>query len=285
MAMPPLEPVQTANSQRDRIELELLLEAIYRMYGYDFSAYARASIERRVRLFLTNTPFKSVSALIPSLLHDAEFAARLIRHFSIPVTEMFRDPFVYLAVQRQILPVLRTWPHIKIWHAGCATGEEVYSLAILLKEEGLYDRATIYATDFNDDALERAQAGIYEPAKLKEATRHYQAAGGTRSFSDYYHAAYDAVVLDPALRERILFANHNLAADGVFGEMQLIFCRNVLIYFNRDLQNRVLALFADSLGNGGFLCLGTKEDLQTSAVNSRFEPVNAKARLYKRIGS
>jgi chemotaxis protein methyltransferase CheR len=182
-----------------------------------------------------------------------------------------------------VAPLLRTWPHVKIWHAGCATGEEVYSMAIVLKEAGLYERATLYATDFNDEALERARAGIYEIEKVQEATRNYQQAGGTQSFSEYYHSAYNAAAIDPALRERVVFSNHNLVADGVFGEMHLVVCRNVLIYFNRELQNRSLALFTESLVNGGFLCLGSKEDLQFSAVAERYDVVDQKARIYKKV--
>lgn len=269
----------------ESIEIDLLLEAIYRRYGYDFRAYARASIERRIRLFLSATSCATVSEMIPLVLHDAAFFSRLAPYFSIPVTEMFRDPWVYRAVREQIVPLLRTWPHIKIWHAGCATGEEVYSLAILLKEEGLYERATIYATDFSDTALNQARAGTYDIDRLQQATRNYQEAGGKGSLADYYHVAYGAGAIDPALHGRIVFSSHNLASDSVFGEMHLVFCRNVLIYFNRVLQDRALGLFAESLVNGGFLCLGTKEDLQFSTENGRFEAVDRKARLYKKLGA
>jgi len=272
------------SSEIERVEIDLLLEAIYRRYGYDFRSYAQASIERRIRQFLPATGCESVSAMIPKVIHDAEFVSRLIRYFSIPVTEMFRDPPVYLALREKVIPLLRTWPHVKIWHVGCASGEEVYSLAILLKEEGLYERATIYATDFNDEALGRAREGIYAMGKLKEATRSYQQAGGKGSFSEYYHARYQAAVMDGSLRERVVFSSHNLASDSVFGEMHLIFCRNVLIYFNRDLQNRALGLFSESLVHGGFLCLGNKEDLRFSEVSDRYEVVDHKARIFKKIG-
>ena len=273
-------PMQRA--QLENIEIALLLEAIYRRYGYDFRSYAQASIERRVRQFLPVAGCATISDMIPKALHDEEFFSRLVRYFSIPVTELFRDPFVYKTVRDEVVPLLRTWPHIKVWHAGCASGEEVYSLAIVLKEEGLYERATIYATDFNDEVLERARAGIYDIARLQEATRNYQQAGGKRSFSEYYHASYDAVAMDPALRERVVFASHNLATDSVFGEMHLVFCRNVLIYFKRELQDRALGLFTESLVHGGFLCLGTKEDLQFSAAAGDYEALNRKARIYKR---
>jgi len=264
------------------IEVDLLLEAIFQRYGYDFRSYARASIERRIRQFLPGAGCSSVSEMIPKVLHDPEFFSRLARNFSISVTEMFRDPFVYRAVREKVVPLLRTWPHVKIWHAGCATGEEVYSLAIVLREEGVYDRTTIYATDFNDEALGRAREGVYAVGKVKEATLNYQQAGGKASFSEYYHAHYEAAAMDGSLKKRITFANHNLAVDEAFGEMHLVFCRNVLIYFNCELQNRALGLFTESLVHGGFLCLGTKEDLQFSDVSNLYVEVDGKAKIYKK---
>lgn len=272
-----------SRSTTEEIEIDLLLDAIYRRCGYDFRTYARASLERRIRQFMTNSGSATIADLIPKVLHDNEALSSLVRNFSVAVTEMFRDPPVYRAVRESVLPLLRTWPHFKIWHAGCATGEEVYSLAILLKEEGLYDRATIYATDFNDQVLERARAGIYDTDTLRNATRNYQQAQGMRSFSEYYHARYDAAIMNADLKERVVFASHNLASDSVFSEMHLIFCRNVLIYFNRDLQNRALGLFTDSLVNGGFLCLGTKEDLRFSDFHDRYAVVDEKARIYKKM--
>lgn len=260
----------------------MLLEAIFQRYGYDFRSYARASVDRRVRQFMSRKEVPVVSELIPKVLHDEEFFAEMAQCFSVSVTEMFRDPFVYKTLREKVIPLMRTYPFVKVWHAGCATGEEVYSLSIVFKEEGLHDRVTIFGTDFNDGSLECARQGIYPVDKIKEYTKSYQEAGGPRSFSEYYHAGYDAAVLDAILRERITFANHNLATDAAFGEMHLIFCRNVLIYFNRDLQNRVLALFTQSLVRGGFLCLGTKEDLQFSEVADFFEPVDAKARIYRK---
>lgn len=266
----------------DAIEVDLLIEAIYRRYGYDFRSYARASLERRIRDFQASAGCASVSEMIPRVLHDAAFSARLVHHFSIPVTELFRDPWVYRAVREQIVPVLRTWPHVKVWLAGCATGEEVYSLAIVLRETGLCQRTTLYATDFNEEALARAREGIYPIERLPDASRNYQRAGGAGSLADYYHAAYDSAVMDGALRQRIVFASHNLVSDSAFGEMHLVFCRNVLIYFNPDLQERVLQLFSDSLVNGGFLCLGTKETLPFTPADAAFEAVDRKARIYKK---
>ncbi len=264
------------------IEVDLLLEAVHRRWGYDFRSYARASIERRLSQFMSSSGYASLSEMIPMVLHDEAFFARLLQHFSLPVTEMFRDPFVYRSLRENVIPMLRTWPHVKVWHAGCATGEEVYSLAVVLKEEGIYDRTTIYATDFNDGALEKARDGIYEIGKIQEATRHYQQAGGKTSFSEYYHARYDAAAMDSALKERMTFANHNLAVDRAFGEMHLVLCRNVLIYFASELQNRALRLFTESLVHGGFLCLGTKESLLFSEVSGRYEVVDEKAKIYRK---
>lgn len=266
----------------ETIEIELLLEAVYKRYGYDFRSYARMSIKRRIRQFLADTPYQSISELIPKILYDRTFFSRLARSLSITVTEMFRDPFFYRAVREQVVPILRTWPHIKIWHAGCATGEEVYSLAIILKEEGLFERAIIYATDINDEVLEHARQGIYEARILQQATRHYHLSGGKASFSEYYHARYNAALMNGQFKERIVFSSHNLAADNVFGEMHLIFCRNVLIYFNSALQNRALRLFTKSLAPEGFLCLGLHEDIMFSDVVDRYAVIDSKARIYKK---
>ncbi|MEI6389015.1 MAG: CheR family methyltransferase [Spirochaetota bacterium] len=265
------------------IELRLLLEALYLRYGYDFRSYAQASVERRVRGFLPSCACAGISELIPLLLRDEALFSRLVQTLSITVTEMFRDPFVYRALQEKVLPVLKTWPHLKVWHAGCASGEEVYSMAILLEEDGLYDRSLLYATDFNDEALAKAREGIYELDRMKGFTRSYQEAGGRNSFSDYYHASCEAVAIEARLKKNLTFANINLTTDGAFGEMHLIVCRNVLIYFDQDLQDRVLSLFAQSLVNGGFLCIGTKEDLQFSSVARNFVEVDREARIYKLV--
>lgn len=266
-----------------QIEIDLLLEAMFQLHGYDFRSYARASIERRICQFASRSGCDTVSEMIPRVLHDKEFFSRLTWYFSIVVTEMFRDPPVYRAVRQNVVPVLRTWPHFKVWHAGCATGQEVYSLAIVLKEEGLLDRATIYATDFNEEALNKAREGIYTLDEIQEFTANYQKAGGNSSFSEYYHARYGSAVMDSSLKQRITFANHNLVVDGVFGEMHLILCRNVLIYFNSELRNRALRLFTESLVHGGFLCLGTKEDIQFTDVSDSYERVGTEAKFYKKI--
>ena len=269
-------------SDIETIEVTLLLEAMFERYGYDFRNYSRASIERRVRQFQNKSGCSTIAEMIPKLLHDESFFRVFVQDFSITVTDMFRDPFVYLSLRKNVVPILQTYPFVKIWHAGCATGEEAYSLAIVLKEEGLYDRATLFATDFNDAALDVAKKGIYALDNAKKFTTNYQAAGGTASFSEYYHARYQAMAINTSLRENMTFANHNLATDSVFGEMHLILCRNVFIYFEKTLQDRVLNLFSDSLVHGGILCLGTKESLTFSNVKNRFQTIDEDARIYQK---
>ncbi len=267
----------------EEIELTLFLDAIHRRYGHDFRNYAKSSIKRRLRNVLLRVGYKTVSDMISPVLHDESFFETLIYELSITVTEMFRDPEFFKVMRGQIIPYLKTHPFVKIWHAGCATGEEVYSLAIVFKEEGFYDRATIFSTDFNDVALHKAREGIYPLDKMKDYTANYQRSGGTGSFSQYYHAGYDAAVLDPSLRKNIAFANHNLVTDGVFSEVHLIVCRNVLIYFDKTLQSRVLKLFRDSLVHGGILALGSKEALQFSDVANDFKTLNDKWKIYQKI--
>ena len=264
------------------IEIRLLLEAIFLKYGYDFRNYAQAHLKRRVLRRLTLSGLASVAEMLHRLLEDQIFFEQLLLDLSISVTEMFRDPAFYLAVRNEVIPLLKTYPFLKIWHAGCATGEEVYSMAILLKEEGLYNRAQIYATDFNEIILQKAREAIYPLEAIKTYTENYQKAGGQRSFADYYTADDDSVILDQTLKEKIIFADHNLVTDGVFGEMHLIICRNVLIYFNRELQGHAIKLFFDSLCPGGFLCLGTKESLRFSGHEHLFVPVAKEVRIFQR---
>lgn len=266
----------------EKIEINLFLEAIYQCLGYDFRNYMQGSVRRRVRHILAKSGCDNISEMIPLVLHDENFALKVAHEFSVTVTEMFRDPDFYRSVRANVLPYLRTYPFIKIWHAGCATGEEVYSLAILLQEEGLYERATIFATDINESVLEKAKEGIYEIKDIRQHTANYHKAGGARSFAEYYHAQYESAIIDPSLKANITFASHNLVTDGVFGEMHLIFCRNVLIYFDRKLQDRVLNLFADSLNHGGFLCLGTKETVEFSEASSKFKAVDPLFRIYQK---
>jgi len=266
----------------EQIELTLLLEGIFLRWGYDFRGYSRASVRRRVGEFMARHGLARVSDLTARALHDEPFFQELLQQFSVPVTEMFRDPSVYLALRREVVPYLRTYPFIKVWHAGCASGEEVYSLAILLEEEGLYDRCTIYATDVNEAALERARAGVYPVAAMQDFTENYQRAGGTGSLADWYQAGYDRVALRAALRRNVTFARHNLATDHVFSEVHLVLCRNVLIYFDRPLQDRALGLFEESLVHDGFLCLGTKETLAFSSRQASFTELDRSSRIYRK---
>ena len=267
------------------IEVDLLLEGIFRRYGYDFRSYARASLERRIRTHLSQEGMTRISELIPWMLHSEEHFSKLARWFSISVTEMFRDPPVFVRLRRDIMPLLKTFPFVKVWAAGCATGEEVYSLAVVFAETGMLPRSTIFGTDFNDESLRIARQGVYAADRIQDFTRNYQESGGTKSFADYYHARAYAATLAASLKKHITFANHNLATDQVFSEMHLILCRNVLIYFNRQLQDRALRLFADSLVHGGFLVLGSKESLQFSSVADQFEIVDTTARIYKKVSS
>lgn len=265
------------------IEIDLLLEAIYKRYGYDFRNYSRASIERRLIQFLADKKYNSYSEITGRTLRDTAFFHELVSYFSISVTALFRDPFFYTALQDKVLPFLRTWPHFKIWHAGCATGEEAYSMAILLNDAKLINRATIYATDISQSALETAKTGIYNLNIIKQGSINYLEAGCINSLSDYYQALYGAALLNTNLKKKITFSRHNLVIDKSFGEMQMIVCRNVLIYFNQSLQNQVLQLFWESLEFGGFLCLGDKESLLFSPIADKFTTIDEKAKIYKKI--
>lgn len=266
------------------IEIRLLVQAIFLRYGHDFRDYAQASLRRRVLQAQQRMGAASISALQERVLHDADAFALLLQYLTVPVSEMFRDPAYFMALRRHVIPVLRTYPSLKVWVAGCSTGEEPYSLAIVLHEEGLLDRTILYATDINHASLEKAKQGIFALDNMQAFTRNYQRAGGTASFSDYYTAAYGGALFDKRLRDSITFADHSLATDSVFSETQLVSCRNVLIYFNRTLQDRALGLFYDSLSRRGFLGLGSKETLDFSAYADRFEPVSRPDRIYRRLG-
>ena len=268
--------------KNEDLEITLLLDAIYMKHGYDFRSYARESIKRRILQRLSISGLKNISEMLHKLIYDINFFEELLLDFSINVTEMFRDPLFYKAFRKKIIPILKTYSFLKIWHAGCSTGEEVYSMAILLKEEGLYHKAKIYATDFNQVVLQKAKQGIFPISQIKKYTTNYQKAGGMESFADYYTAKYNLAVIDKSLKENIIFADHNLASDGVFSEMNLILCRNVLIYFANDLQNRVIKLFRDSLYPNGFLCLGSKESLNFSKYVDNFDRVLAKEKIYRK---
>lgn len=291
MALPDDEgPVSRADGRDDwagvapleRLEMELLLEAIYRHYGYDFRSYARSSLRRRLKKRLEAEKVASFSALQDRVLHDSSAMEGLVRDMSVNVTGMFRDPTFFLAFRQKVVPMLRTYPFVRIWHAGCASGEEVYAMAILLEEEGLYERSRLYATDMNAEALDRARTGIFPISRMREYTASYQQAGGTRSFSEYYTASYGAALFHARLRENVLFAQHNLATDTSFSEFNVILCRNVLIYFDRSLKERTLKLFHDSLSPLGFMCLGRRESLRFTNVESEFQEVDGKERIFRR---
>ncbi len=270
----------------EAIEIDLLLDGVLRRYGYDFRHYARASLKRRLTRRMSLSGMEHISqmlpAMLPAMLHDEGFFDAFLKDMSITVTEMFRDPQFYKQVRRLVIPVLKTYPFVKIWHAGCATGEEVYSLAMVLEEEGFLDRAQIYATDFNTHSLEVAREGIFPLEKVQEAAGNYAGAGGKGAQSSHYRARYSAARFDERLKRNMTFAYHNLVTDGVFGEMHLIVCRNVLIYFDRTLQERVLQLFEESLCRRGFLCLGTKETVEFSERSDRFDTVCHEAKIFRK---
>ena len=265
------------------IEIKLLLEAIFLKYGYDFRNYGKAHVKRRIMHRKMISGFDSISQMTQKVLYDLEFFEQKLLDLSINVKEMFRDPGFYIALRGKVIPILKTYPVLKIWHAGCSTGEEVYSMAILLKEEGLYDKVQLYATDFNQVVLKNAKEGIYPIDLIKDYTGNYQKSGGKNSFADYYSAKYDSVMIDPSLKQNIVFADHNLVLDGVFGEMHMVICRNVLIYFNRTLQDRVIKLFLDSLVRGGYLCLGSKETLRFTTYFDKFSEVEKNEKIYKKL--
>lgn len=268
--------------EEDDLELNLLLEAIHTRTGYDFRAYSRASLRRRMQHILTKTGDKSLSQLQHRVLHQPGFFHKMLSELTVTTSEMFRDPYFYASLRAEVIPVLRTFPTLNVWHAGCSTGEEVYSLAIVLHEEGLLERSTIYATDINQVALKSAREGIYSPQSIRNFTLNYRQAGGTRSFADYYYSAYGAVQMRRELIRNTVFSEHNLVTDSAFAETHLILCRNVLIYFQRPLQERVLELFRQSLRWGGFLCLGSKETLEFLAPRAAFKTIDAENKIYRK---
>jgi len=264
-------------------EVRLLLEAIYERYGYDFRDYAMTSIRRRIRDRMRAEGSVTMRALREKVLSDQDALDRLLLGLSVSVSAVFRDPGFYLAFRTHIIPRLRTYPFLRFWHAGCSTGEEVYSIAILLHEEGLYERSRIYATDISETVLARARDGIYPLSAMKQYTANYLQAGGQADFSAYYTASYEGARFRQSLRDNIVFAPHNLAVDGPFNEFQVILCRNVMIYFNKQLQRRVHELFLQSLVRLGYLCLGTRESLAYSGVEDRYETVDGNQKIYRRI--
>jgi chemotaxis protein methyltransferase CheR len=274
----------TPADELERLEVELLLEAIHRRYGFDFREYAKASLKRRVWRRIAAERLTSISGLQERVLHDPACMERLLLDLSINVTAMFRDPSFYRSFREHAVPILRTYPFTRIWVAGCSTGEEVYSLSILLDEEGLSERARIYATDINEAVLERARIGVFPLEKMQEYTQNYIRAGGSRAFSEYYSAAYDGAQFDRSLVRNVVFAQHNLVSDGSFNEFHAIVCRNVMIYFDRSLQDRVHELFHESLALRGVLALGHKETIRFTRFADAYEELDPDERLYRKAG-
>jgi chemotaxis protein methyltransferase CheR len=291
MAVPIAEPPATAaepdqqafKPDLERIEIELLLEGIFRHYGFDFRAYAYASIRRRLWKRIEEEGLASVSALQERVLHEPEMMEKLLLDLSINVTSMFRDPSFYVAFRKHVVPMLRTYPFIRIWHAGCSTGEEVYSMAMLLSEEGLYDRSRIYATDINEVVLQRAKAGIFPLERMQEYTDNYLRAGGKRSFSEYYTAKYGGALFDQSLTKNVVFSQHNLVTDRSFSEFNVILCRNVLIYFDKSLQSKVHTLFYASLAMFGVLVLGSKETPRFMAHEECYEQIAPPEKIFRKV--
>jgi chemotaxis protein methyltransferase CheR len=281
----PLTASQLAEEQLnlESIELQLLLEGIFRQYGFDFRQYALASLRRRVWRRVHAERLPTISALLERVLHDPDVMERLLVDLSINVTSMFRDPTFFLAFREKVVPLLRTYPFTRVWVAGCSTGEEVYSLAITLQEEGLYERSRIYATDINVAVLERAREGVFPLEKMQEYTENYIRAGGTRAFSEYYLAKYEGALFDRRLTENVVWAPHNLGQDSSFNTFHVILCRNVMIYFDRALQHRVHRLFFESLERLGVLALGHKESIRFSGFEEQYEELDPAEKLYRRL--
>lgn len=282
MSAPLPEPAAPDDPLEEEIACDLFVEALFRRHGYDFRGYGRASLKRRVRALATARGMAGIAELIPWVLQAPDAAGQVVAALSVPVSEFFRDPDVFRALRERVFPALASYPAINIWHAGCARGEEVYSLAILLTEAGLYERCRIYATDMSEPALKAAREGIYPAKDMAQIAARYREAGGARTFSDYVHARYDFLKLDASLVRNVTFAAHNLVTDGVFLEAHLILCRNVLIYFSDPLQDRALGLFADSLVRGGYLCIGTRENIRMAPAANRFQVVCEASRLFRR---
>ena len=264
-------------------DLRLLLDMLYEEAGADFRGYAYSSLKRRMLVQVARENVGSLAGLLKLVRHDPLSRERLVAALTVHVTAMFRDPSFYKLVRTQMIPALRTYSFVRIWVAGCSTGEEVYSLAILLQEEGIYPRCRLYATDLNETVLQKARRGIFPLSAMKEYTRNYQRAGGSQSFAEYYTADNENAIFRPGLRENIIFAGHNLVGDASFNEFHAIFCRNVMIYFNRELQQRVHNLFYESLLTYGFLGLGRSETIRFTPHSAAFEEVSARERLYRKV--
>lgn len=274
---------ESADLELDLLELELLFQGVFRHYGIDFRDYARTSLRRRVALAMEREQVETVSALQDKVLHDRACLDRLIKILSVHVSAMFRDPSFYLAFRKTVVPMLRTYPFIRIWHAACSSGEEVYSMAILLREEGIYDRCRIYATDMSEEILKTARDGIFRLEDMQKYTANYLKAGGTRSFSEYYRANDDGALFSSELRDNVVFAPHNLAQDRSLNEFNAILCRNVLIYFNKDLQNKVYGLLHESLSLFGVLALGKMESMRFTMYEPKYETLDDRQRIYRKV--
>jgi len=269
-------------AKTEDIEIRLLLEAIFRKYHYDFRGYAMASIKRRLIQARDHFRCQTFSALQDMILHDSGMMTAMLPYLTVQVSELFRDPLYFKAIREKVVPHLKTYPSLKVWIAGCSTGEELYSFAILFREEGLFDRTLFYATDINHDALKKAEAGVYSLDRIKLFTENHRLSGGKGSLSDYYNAAYGAASFDKSLRKNVVFSDHSLATDAVFAETHLISCRNVLIYFDRELQDRAISLFKGSLARKGFLGLGSKETLRFSSSVDAFSDFAHDERIYQK---
>ncbi|KKI89026.1 chemotaxis protein CheR [Bacillus sp. SA1-12] len=279
----PINSVKTDLDEIEKIEIELLLEAVFRYYGYDFRNYASPFIQRRICHRVNKENLSSISALQEKILRDHNVMERLISDFSINVTEMFRDPDFFLAIRKKVIPIMKEFPEIRIWHVGCSSGEEVYSMAILLHEEGLYEKARIFATDINATILEKAKKGTFPLDGMQRYTKNYFEAGGKRAFSEYYKAVDDQVFFHPFLQKNVVFAQHNLVTDHSFNEFDIIICRNVLIYFNKSLQNDVHKLFYNSLSLSGFLGLGKREGIKFTSYENCYGEFDATEKIYRKI--
>jgi chemotaxis protein methyltransferase CheR len=264
-------------------ELDILMNELFNSYGYDFTNYAKASLKRRVNRLMIIDRFPSFAELLYRVKSDPDYLSRLIQELTINVTEMFRDPLVFKAIREHVLPVLATHPFIRIWHAGCASGEEVYSMAIMLQEANLLHKSLLYATDLNPSVIENIKKGIFPMNQMKLYSENYIQSGGKNDFSQYYTAVYDWAKFDEKLRHKMITATHNLVSDRSFNEFQIIFCRNVLIYFDKDLQDRVLKLFDDSLEKLGFLVLGSKENIRFSPIVNKFRQLDNKQKIWRKV--
>lgn len=273
---PPLNELQ-------EIEINLLLEGLYQKYGYDFRGYVRASLCRRILNRMKAERLPTITALLEKVLHEQGYLERLLNDLSIRMTEMYRDPDFFAAFRNEVVPLLRELPEIRIWHAGCATGEEVYSMAILIQEEGLADKTTIYATDMNEKALTAAQKGAFPLKKMQQYTKNYLKAGGSKAFSEYYTTDHQFAYFQPSLAEKLIFAQHNLVTDGSFNEFHVILCRNVMIYFDHGLQQQVHRLMYNSLAAGGFIGLGSKESLLFMPKGIQYAEFNLHERIYRKM--